>query len=335
LYAVYVDSLGNLVDADAPPEIYMYDPDVLTETIEEELEALTFTSADSGPLTATRISTGYYKLVYTVPSGAVQGVWVDLWYSEIDGVGAGELLSYEVLPTPTVDTQTISNNTMIIVELSKDIANLDGDATLQVDEKLYYTTTYSPLYASPDLVRAEVGRWVDHLPDDTLALMIHWSSKEADYIKCLTPAQASKYRFARTKFVIFDTVLRCIMMPGGGAISAAESGGGGKKQLGELSIQTGSGIAADLSPTTLAYIRKQREEWWRVVNAGGNIVPGQGLGPTVAKKQLYDPDRVPVGRIWEDPSEYGYKVPTTNGLYESRDPFGRLRKRRRFGFEDK
>ena len=27
-------------------------------------------------------------------------------------------------------------------------------------------------------------------------------------------------------------------------------------------------------------LKKEREEWFRVTNAGGNIVPGQGLDPT-------------------------------------------------------
>lgn len=335
LYAIYVDRIGNLVDTDDLPEIYMYSPSIEDSLIDEEIEAETYASASFGPLTATRISTGYYKLVYTIPSGAEEGVWRDVWVAEIDSVVSAELLSWEVLPTPTIDAQVISNNTMIIIELSKDIANVDADATLEEDLKLYFTTIYSPLYASPDLVRAEVGRWIDHLPDDTVALMIHWSSKEADFINGATPTNPGNYRFARTRFVVFDTALRCILMPGGGAVTAAESAGGGKKQLGEFMVQAGSGVAAELAPATLNWLREQREEWWRVVNAGGLIVPGMSIPMATAKKGSMSPDRKIIARIWEDPQETNYPVPTTNGAYDSYDPYGRLRRRRRFGFEEK
>jgi hypothetical protein len=77
----------------------------------------------------------------------------------------------------------------------------------------------------------------------------------------------------------------------------------------------------------------QREEWWRVVNAGGNIVPGQGLGPSVAIKGQYDPERRNIGRLWESPDEFTYMQPTSNGKVKyagrNRGLFSYIRDRRR------
>ena len=59
-------------------------------------------------------------------------------------------------------------------------------------------------------------------------------------------------------------------------------------------------------------INDKREEWWRVVNAGGSIVPGQGFGPEVAVKGKLDPDRRRVGRMWHNPADFYYPVPAGN-----------------------
>jgi hypothetical protein len=331
LYAIFLDVTGNLISTDALPQIYIYDESVDQETIQAELDAETFTSAYAGPFTATELSTGYYKYTYATPAG-VEGDWHDVWVADVSGVPAGDILNFSVSPATSISTQVISNNTMIVVELDSTIASDDGLKTLGEDLKLYFTTKYSPLYASPDLMRMEVGRWIEGLPDDTLALMIHWSSKEADFIHGAQAFVSSDLAFAKTKFVIYDACLRCLNMPGGGAVSASESVGGGKKQLGDLLIQTGAGTAADIDEKTIAWLEKQREEWFRVVNAGANIVPGGGLTPTFAVKGRYDPDRRVSGRLWEDPREVPYIVPTVNGRYASRSPDGRRRLRKRFGF---
>ena len=59
-------------------------------------------------------------------------------------------------------------------------------------------------------------------------------------------------------------------------------------------------------------LKKEREEWFRVTNAGGNIVPGQGLDPTFAVKGLRDPGRGTIGRGWHSTLSYNYRQPAGN-----------------------
>ena len=332
LYAIFLDDAGNLIDPDDVPVVYIYDGATEEDTIQEEVDAVTYTSAVAGPLTATMLSTGYYKLAYTPVAGSDSGTWHDVWVAEIETVEATDILSFNVSTASTITTQPVGNNTMIIIELDSTIGNVGATATLGDDIKLFFTTTYSPLYASPDLVRMEVGRWIEHIPDDTLALMIHWASKESDFINGAKPAKAADLKFAKTKFVVYDSVLKCLMMPGGGVISAAESTNAGKKQLGDLLIQGGSGTAAEIDAGTLAWIQEQRREWFRVVNAGASIVPGGSFAPGFASKGKYDPDRPMQGRLWESPREFPYAVPTVNGRGTSWAPDGRKRCRGRLAY---
>ena len=331
LYAIFLDPTEALVDTDDLPEVYIYDDSLTDEEIQEEVDAESYASAVDGPLTATRLSTGYYKLEYSVPADA-SGTWSDVWVAEVEGVSAGEVLSFVVSTAVTITTQYIGNNTMIIVELAPTIANADNTLTLGETLKLYYTTTYSPLYASPDLVRMEVGRWIEHISDDTLALMIHWASKEADFIHGAQALNSGNLVFAKTRFVVYDAALKLILMPGSGVVTAASAAGGGKKQLGDLLIEAGSGAASAIDDATISWLEEQRREWFRVVNAGGNIVPGGMLPPSLAVKGICDPDRPLIARMWEDPREYNYSQPTINGKGLSRAPNGRIRRRGRLGF---
>jgi hypothetical protein len=129
---------------------------------------------------------------------------------------------------------------------------------------------------------------------------------------------------ARTKFVTFDTVWRCLNIPGQGREAGYSTGQ--KKALGDLSI-TGGTAMVDVPDEIYEYVRKQREEWWRVVNAGGNIVPGQGFSPTFGVKGMLDPDRRLNGRLWESPETSTYPQPTVNRKTRSNG-----RRRGRFGY---
>jgi hypothetical protein len=59
-------------------------------------------------------------------------------------------------------------------------------------------------------------------------------------------------------------------------------------------------------------LKALREEWAQVVNAGGNIVPGQSLAPISAQKSFYDPDRSFTGRGWASRVNWTYLQPSVN-----------------------
>lgn len=339
LKVIFRDDANCLVDADALPDIYIYDATVDRETVDAELEAMTFTSAIAGsPFTPTLLSTGFYELVFAVPSGAAEGTWHDVWVAAVDGAASNEIFEFQVDIAADLSLQELLDNELIIICLDSTIANTAGDLTLGTDQQLSFSTTYNPLYASPDLVRMEIGTFIDYIPDDTLALMIHWSSKEADFIRRPTVCNNADYEYARTKFVIFDAALRALTMPGGASGSGAGTiSEGTKKALGDLMIdKSGGGGPNTIAVTsggvdieTLRYIRDMRDEWWRVVNAGGCIVPGQSLDPETAIKGKFDPDRRASGRLWANPEFSVYSQPGANSKFRFRG-----HQRGKFGFDD-
>lgn len=325
LRAVFTDADGCLVDLDTVPDIYIYDESVETSTIVSEADAGTYTSALAGPLSATRLSTGYYTYTYSVPSGGDAGSWHDLWVGTINGTNDYEYFDFQVTKGFEASSQNLGQNMMVIIELAGTITNSDASETLAPVD-LYYTTLYSPLYASPDLVRLEMGKWIEYVPDDTIALMLHIASKEANFVQGPSPDRTGNITFARTRFVVFDAVWRLLNIPGQGLQAGYSSGK--KKSLGDLSITSGTPVV-DVPDKIYEYVREQRQEWWRVVNAGGNIVPGQGLTPTFAVKGWMDPDRRLTGRLWDSPENTHYPQPGVNRKVRRSG-----RRRGRFGFDE-
>lgn len=314
LRAVFVDAAGVFVDPSSPV-VYIYDPDVSSDLIDEEVEASSFTSATAGPLTPTKLATGLYELSYAVPADTAPGVWRDVWVGSVNSTSEFTKLTFTVINGAIPKEQKILENEFIIVELDKSIASYTG---LELEEtiQLGFITRLNPFYASVDLVRMEVGPWIDFIPDTTLALMIHWASKEADFTVCKAPNNSERLRFALAKFVIYDTALKTLFLPGGSNYQPT-AGSGATKWLGDLRITAGAGsqlakTASGIDMETLNYMRGERNEWFRVINAGGNITYGQSYGYSTPVKGEFNPDRRFVGRLWLDPELNDYAKPGIN-----------------------
>lgn len=333
LRVVLEDSQGNMVDPDQAPAVYIYDSTYDEEDIEAEYDAAVFTGL--GPFLGTLIAPGYYEYVFTVPVGATAGDWHDLWISERADVDSHDIFSFTVVDTTTITVQRLLKNSLIVITLDSTIADTDGNA-LDEDIQLTFSTTYDPLYASVDLLRAEIGPWIDFIPDDTINLLLHWSSLTIDQMvpntftrrsttgcgdgflvfNSRTGTNADRFVFARTMFVIYDAATRALLLPGA-ANSANVTGMGQTKRLGDLSITGPSGGfgGGALTMEQISELKKNRAMWLRVCNARGAILPGEGLGPTSAVKGFMDPDRRRAGRLWDPTDQAYYPQPTTNGKY--------------------
>ena len=255
-------------------------------------------------LQVSKIDTGYYYVEYTP---TIAGTWNDLWTVGILGENITFEGSFEVISGGEVRQPKcgLDFNSLILIQL-KGLKDVDGNELLK-DYKLFFTTEYNPFYASVEMLKMEMGSWIENVPDDTIALSIHWSSLEANNITGLKP-KSERYYFARTRFVMYDAALRLFTMPAGSIGS-----NGKQKQLGDLLIENSSSLDYDLKDL-VKELKLERDEWWRVVNAGGCIVNGQGLGPSFARKSGAVKD-YQNSREWHDPWVEGYTQPSQNSKY--------------------
>lgn len=314
LRAVFVDGNGTFTSPTSPV-VYIYDSSIDSDLVVEEAEAQTYTSAFAGPLTPTQIASGLYQLAYSVADDSVAGTWRDVWVGAINSTVDYSVLTFQVINGVDAKEQKILENEFIIVELDETVASYTG-LTLGEDVQLGFATRLTPFYSSIDLVRMEVGPWIDYIPDITLALMIHWASKEADFTVCKSPNNSERLRFALAKFVIYDTALRTLFLPGASNYQPT-AGSGATKWLGDLRIVSGAGsqlakTASGIDMETIGHIRKERAEWFRVINAGGNITYGQSYGYSTPVKGEWHGDRRLTGRMWLSPDEYSYAKPGIN-----------------------
>jgi hypothetical protein len=326
LRVLFSDGAGCAIAPDALPDLYLYSPDVTDADREADIAAVTFTNATSGPLVPALLSTGYYEYLYTVPGVGPAGSWHDVWHAQQSGVDVVGDQSFTVTDTLRVQDQSVGYNTMLLVELSPNIEDSTNTLTLSGETQFFYLTRFQPFYASADMIRMRVGPWISYLPDDTLALIIHWSSLEADNLQGAVACSSTDLAYAKTQFVLCDASLRALSYQGHGQTpaSAASSSSGSKKQLGDLAITAASSSASDSIVTVDAQIIESleecRDEWARVVNAGGNIVPGGGFGIEGAVRGKYDPMRKASGRVWEDPRSFRYPAPAVNARGNSGRP---------------
>lgn len=249
---------------------------------------------------------GFYYIRYT-PSES--GVYNESWIATINGNAIEIVTKFQVKAGAIGGTPDcgLEYNSLLVLELDKTIADIDGN-TLEEDKIFTFSTEYNPFYASVEMVRMEMGTWVNTVPDDTIALAIHWSSLEADHVTGVIPT-SNKYDFARSRFVMYDAAIKLLTMP----ISSSSSSK--KKQLGELLID-GGGSGTDYNLDKLVTkLSAERAEWWRVINAGGCINPGQGLGPVTASKGGSRRDANNRSREWHDPWNEYFIQPSVNSRY--------------------
>jgi hypothetical protein len=314
--SVFTDVAGDFISADAVPVVYFYDESVEDEVREAEVAARTFTSAIA-TVNSTALGTGYYSAEWEIDTD--EGLVYEYWDAEIDGAAQTTLFTWTATAGAEVRLQTPGPNTMVIIEIN----GITSDTGEVLEERLFFTTKYVPLYASPDLLRLELGQLVASIPDDTLALMLHRSSKEADFIQSQVGCNIDRLKHARTKFVLYDAALHALIMH----VQSNSIRSGGSKRLGDLSVSLGSSDSSSMNISAddlLPVIKAERDKWFKVMQAGGCLNPGQGFAPVSAVKGRYDPDRRLSGRLWEDPREFAYANPSVN---EKRRRNGRLRGR--------
>lgn len=259
------------------------------------------------PLAIIKADVGFYYVdfISTVP-----GIYLETWTYNLLGKDYTVNHSFEVLDNNilSADRLPLEFNRLIEIEISPNIMSLDGEVIGDL-EPHYFLTEMNPFYAPIEILRVECGSWLNDVPEETLALAIHWSSVKADELTCKKPV-GERYYYARTRFVLFDAAISLFTMPVGSYGSNSKT----HKTLGDLSVQN-SDLDLDIKDLLKEY-KEQRDEWLRILNAGGSITLGQSLDPTFAQRGSKRPDYLAVSRQWQDPWGEYFDQPTVNSKYK-------------------
>jgi hypothetical protein len=320
LLVQFTNGDGDPIDPDSGPVLSIFDPssppaDPLTvdadATVLNATEASLGDGSQVGQNMIIKVSTGLYSYSYTLDIDATVGSWYDRWEATVDGLPLETVFSFDVTEVVTIESVSLSNNQLITIILDESIADSTGDI-LTGGHEIFFSTVYTPYYASSDILNLEIGSYISGIPEFTLNFAIHWASVQADactFNKRFSGGRVSgsminkEYlEYARTQFVLCQASLFLI--------SNATSSNIKSKTLGDLEVEYDSSVFSVISE-----LKDMCKEWKRVLNSGGKISEGSSLMPVTGTKGSARIDRPLFGRDW-------IKLSNTRGGANSKSRIG-------------
>jgi hypothetical protein len=132
----------------------------------------------------------------------------------------------------------LENNLLVEIVLSG-LESVDGD--LFPDITHTFSTTFNPLYSTPNKVRAVSGSYVKDISDSMLLYLIHTYSVEADNLSICNHEQFPKWNYYAGLWVTYNVALDAVM---NSEMYVNQAGQKVYKKLGDFSISkdaTGKG----------------------------------------------------------------------------------------------
>lgn len=142
----------------------------------------------------------------------------------------------------------LDNNQLINFILSG-FESVDGD--ILPDVNYSFSTTFAPLYSSPNKIRAAAGSYVQEISDEMLLYLIHQFSVEADNLSICDHDKFPKWNFYAGQWVTYNVALEAVL---NSELHLGSSGQKIYKKLGDFAISK-DGKGTGSTPTT-AMIKK-------------------------------------------------------------------------------
>jgi hypothetical protein len=124
----------------------------------------------------------------------------------------------------------LSNNQLINIIL-EGIESVDSDTIESIDYS--FSTTFSPLYSTPNKIRAVVGSYVQDISDEMLLYLIHTFSVDADNLSICDHVAFPKWDYYAGQWVAYSAALEAVM---NSDLYVNTSGQKTYKKLGDFSI---------------------------------------------------------------------------------------------------
>lgn len=102
----------------------------------------------------------------------------------------------------------LSNNQLINIIL-EGIESVDNEIVESVDYS--FSTTFTPLYSTPNRIRAIAGSYLQDISDEMLLYLIHTFSVEADNLSICNHDNFSKWNYYAGQWVAYNAALEAVM----------------------------------------------------------------------------------------------------------------------------
>lgn len=124
----------------------------------------------------------------------------------------------------------LENNQIIDIVITG-IKSIDQDLIEEIPYS--FTTVFSPLYSTPNKIRAIAGTYIKDVPDEMLIYLIHLYSVEADATSICSHTDFTKWSYYAGQWVTYNVALDAIL---NSVTYADQAGQKIYKKLGDFSI---------------------------------------------------------------------------------------------------
>lgn len=192
--------------------------------------------------------------------------------TETKGVLTGSIVVSGNKITFTSDADLLNNKEYTVV-LKDSIASTDG-VKLPEDIMWTYTSEMTPLYIGVELIRSDIGGFIDMYTDGEINKLIHDCSKYADIISALPFGETVDFTTGRTNEYIFNGYVRYeteVKLLNRRILEIAQSQGK-RKRLGDLEIQNDTSLVPDIN-IALKPIQVKAKEYEDLLRGAPKVRP--------------------------------------------------------------
>jgi len=276
LRAKFKDDLGENAVASGVA-LSIFEPD-----IDEPLEMAEAFLNINDP---TYLGEGIYEYDFSVPDGATEGVWTDLWSGVLNSQLISGVFNFEVQSAGEIVSlgdQLVAND-LVEVTLTSGIQATDG-TYLTNGYTFEFMTNTSPSYSEVRKVRLEVGSFIGDLPDTTIQTAILEASLEADQLSFEATQNTNFFAHARREWTTCKVAFTLLDNVTSHALRS--------KTLADLRVEYDTNAIVK----TMMRIMDCIQKWEPQIIAGGYAKTAQQ--PLMVIKGELEFDRPAAGRLW-------------------------------------
>jgi len=245
------------------------------------------------------VKLGQYEYTYTTTLTDQVGIWYAYWEvnvgTALNPIPFINLIPFEILSASGSSVgasedsgmPTLLSNNQYVIEL-RGIKDVSGAS---LDDESWFTSRYSPMYATFDQVISSVGSIIGDIDEDTVNYLIYRYSKYADNLIFNMPNSTKTTKWlehTKNEYVIINASIDLIEN------ISLTLGAPKSKQLGDLRVEWADNYQA--LKIKVEDMKKRVKDLHLILHSNGNLTDGASLTPGMAIRGYLGSDYPAFGR---------------------------------------